>query len=63
MDTFNQEDMQRGYQICQDCRQGVFQLEAGFDCVEFRCMRCNCYVADRTEFFGKMDELAEVMSK
>ena len=63
MPSFTNEDINRGYQICQDCRDKVHLLEAGFDVDQFRCMRCNCWVADKGEFFSKMDVGVEILGK
>lgn len=35
--------------------------EAGFDCEEVLCQRCNCYVCPKDSFF--MKEGAEILSK
>ena len=55
MVDFKREDIDIGWKLCEECRQGVHLLQAGFEVETFRCQRCYLYVADRSEFEANME--------
>lgn len=58
---FSREDFDKGWKVCPVCRDRVFKLEAGFDCEESLCQRCNCYTCKKDDF--EMSEGAKILSK
>ncbi len=62
MAYFKEEDIQRGYVDCKDCRQNVHVLNAGTELDIFQCQRCYEHVCDKAEFeAGNVG--AEIFSK
>lgn len=57
MNNPTQDDLDRGYSLCQECAQGVHLHQAGYDVEMHMCSACKCHVADGEEFFNKRGEL------
>ncbi|WP_299078976.1 hypothetical protein [uncultured Paraglaciecola sp.] len=50
MAHFKEEDIQKGYVVCEQCRQNVHVLNAGTEMDIFQCQRCYEFVCDKAEF-------------
>jgi hypothetical protein len=58
---FDKLDFDRGYKVCDVCKERIFQLEAGFDCEESLCERCNCFTVKKEHFHVR--EGVDILSK
>ena len=59
--NYTDEDKQRGYSVCKDCKSGVRLLEAGFDVETHVCAMCKEHVADIDDF--RNTDAVEILGK
>ncbi len=50
MPSFTNEDINRGYKVCEECRKSIHLLQAGYDIRQFKCQQCYSWVCDKAEF-------------
>ena len=58
--SYTDEEKEKGFSICKECRKGVRLLQAGFDVKTHICAMCKDEVSDIDDFFN-ID--VEMMSK
>lgn len=59
--NYTDEDKQRGFSVCRECKTGVRLLEAGFDVETHVCAMCKEDVADVDDFL--IADGVEILSK
>lgn len=55
------EEKQRGYSVCKECKSGVRLFESGFEVETHVCAMCKEHVADIDDF--KNADAVEIFSK
>lgn len=62
--SFTNKDMERGYSVCDVCKDKIHTHQAGFECARVECDICGYSVIAAVEFERPISDLgAEWMSK
>lgn len=63
--SFTNKDIERGYSVCQTCKDKIHTHQAGLDCLCVTCDLCGSSVVEIAEFKRPMDDklACEVLSK